>query len=270
MPCRSGDDFKLNIPDLETSYNQAKKRGLKIQAVLISNPSNPVGNVLDRESMYDLLAFVREKNIHLISDEVFAGSTHGSDGFVSMAEILETEEDIDRSRVHIIYGLSKDLCLPGWRVGAIYSFNENVLAVATKLARFTAVSAPTQRLLVTLLSDINFIEKFHKTNKARLKKMYNLFVTGLKDIGIECCKSSVSGFYCWADMSKFLRSYSERGEMELWDKLLTVAKINVTPGSSCHCIEHGWFRCCFTTLSEDDIPVVMNRIKKVIESISTH
>ncbi|OMO97994.1 Aminotransferase, class I/classII [Corchorus olitorius] len=193
--CRSTDNFTLSISALDQAFNQTRKRGTKIRGILLSNPANPVGNLLSRETLYDLLDFAREKNIHIISDEVFAGSMYGSEEFVSMAEVLDSD-DFDKNRVHIVYGLSKDLSIPGFRVGTIYSFNENVLAAARKLT-------------------------------------------------------------------------SEKGELELWDKLLNVAKVNVTPGSACHCIEPGWFRFCFTTLTEEDIPVVMERIRKVAETCTS-
>lgn len=264
IPCRSTNKFSLSIAALERGYKQARKRGIKVCGVLFSNPSNPVGNLMNRETLYDLLDFVTERNLHLISDEIHAGSTYGTEGFVSVAELLETE-DFDKNRVHIVYGLSKDLSLAGLRVGLIYSYNENVLAAASKLTRFCAISTPTRRLLVSMLSDTEFIDEYSKLNRERLGKMFVLFAEGLNQLGVECFKSS-AGFYCWADMSKFLRSYNERGELELWENLLNSGKINITPGSSCHCIEPGWFRCCFAAITERDIPEVMRRIGKVLGS----
>uniref|UniRef100_A0ACD5ZNN6 Uncharacterized protein n=1 Tax=Avena sativa TaxID=4498 RepID=A0ACD5ZNN6_AVESA len=264
VPCRSTDNFNISITALEIAYNQAKKRGVRVRGVLISNPSNPTGSFVPKQTLRDLLEFATEKNIHLISDEVFAGSTFESGEFVSVAEVVDELEDFDRGRVHIIYGLSKDLSLAGFRVGVIYSYNETIVAAAAKIARFSSVSTPTQRLLVVMLSDQKFISSYLKTNQERLRKAYHLLVDALKQVGIECFKSS-GGFYCWADMSKFIRSYSEKGERKLWDRLLEEAKVNVTPGSSCHCIEPGWFRCCFTTLSEQDIPVVVERLRRVTD-----
>ncbi|KAG6476579.1 probable aminotransferase ACS12 [Zingiber officinale] len=261
VPCRSTDNFSISVASLERAYTRAKNRSVKVCGILFSNPSNPVGNLLRTETLLDIIDFATEKNIHVIADETFAGSIHGNEVFVSMAEVLNTD-GVDRTRVHIVYSLSKVFCIPGVRVGIVYSFNECVLAAASRLSRFS-ISAPTHQLLISMLTDVKFIAQYLKMNRERLRIMYALLVSSLMELGVQCVKS-IGGFYCWMDMSKLMKSYSEKGEFELWKVMLDLAKIHLTSGTAYHCIEPGWFRLCFTTLSRNDVPLLMERLKRVI------
>ncbi|KAG9140173.1 hypothetical protein Leryth_015802 [Lithospermum erythrorhizon] len=260
----SSDNFAVTIDALDEAYNEASKQGKRIKGVLFANPSNPVGNMFSKEMLLNLLDFAREKNIHIISDEIYAGSRYGEEQFVSMAEIIDAGS-IDKDRVHIVYGLSKDLCIPGFRLGVVYTWNQDVLTASKKFTRFCSVPLPIQQILISMLSDTKFTHNFMKINQERLRKRYDLFVEGLETLGLGYTKGS-AGLYCWVNMSRLMSSNDEKGELELWEKLMNIAKISVTPGAACHCAEFGWFRCCFARLSEKDVCLTIDRMKKVVET----
>ncbi|KAK4283194.1 hypothetical protein QN277_000171 [Acacia crassicarpa] len=263
--CQSKDNFALSITNLEKAFSQAEKDQVKVRGIVFSNPANPVGNLLTRDMLKRLVHFAEKKNIHIIADEVLARSVYESDKFVSIAEVLDSE-GLNKNQVHIIYGLSKDLSLAGFRVGVIYSSNNTVVAAARKLSRFSPLSAPTQRLLISMLSDRKFIQEYFESNQKRMRQVRHELETGLSSLGIKCAKIN-AGFYCWADMRGLLRrTHSEEPELELWNKFIDVSKINIIPGSACHCHEPGWFGICFSALTSENIPVIIERIKKVVET----
>ncbi|KAG2291185.1 hypothetical protein Bca52824_037854 [Brassica carinata] len=246
IQCTSANGFRITKSALEEAYKQAQMLNLKVKGVLITNPSNPLGTTTTRTELNRLLDFVSRKNIHLISDEIYSGTVFASPGFISVMEVLKEKklENTDVSkRVHIVYSLSKDLGLPGFRVGVIYSNDDIVVAAATKMSSFGLISSQTQYLLSALLSDKNFTKNYLKENQIRLKNRHDKLVSGLEAVGIECLKSN-AGLFCWV-------------------------KINISPGSSCHCNEPGWFRVCFANMSEETLKVALIRLKMFVDGPSS-
>lgn len=236
-----------------------------MRGVLITNPSNPLGATIQRSVLEEILNFVMRKNIHLISDEIYSGSVFSSEEFVSIAEILEDRKYKNSAeRVHIVYSLSKDLGLPGFRVGTIYSYNDKVVTTARRMSSFTLISSQTQHLLASMLSDKEFTENYIKTNRERLKKRYDMIIEGLRSSGIECLKGN-AGLFCWMNLSSLLENPTRDGELALWDSVLHEIKLNISPGSSCHCSEPGWFRVCFANMSEKTLEVALKRIQNFMD-----
>ncbi|KAK9228471.1 hypothetical protein WN944_021422 [Citrus x changshan-huyou] len=271
IQCTSLNGFQITETAIEEAYQLAQKRHLKVKGVLVTNPSNPLGTTMSRNELNLLVNFITEKNIHLISDEIYSGTVFSSPGFVSIMEILKDrncENTQVWNRVHIVYSLSKDLGLPGFRVGAIYSNDDMVVAAATKMSSFGLVSSQTQYLLSALLSDKKFTQNYISENKKRLKQRHRKLVSGLEKAGISCLKSN-AGLFCWVDMRHLLRSNTFEAEMELWKKIVYDVKLNISPGSSCHCTEPGWFRVCFANMSEDTLKLSMKRLKAFVDSITT-
>ncbi|KAK4391765.1 1-aminocyclopropane-1-carboxylate synthase 7 [Sesamum angolense] len=262
--CDSSNDFDITPQALEAAYREAESKNVKVRGMLVTNPSNPLGITIKRSTLEDILDFVTRKNIHLVSDEIFSGSAFSSEDFVSVAEIVEARNFEDSERVHIVYSLSKDLGLPGFRVGTVYSYNDKVVITARRMSSFTLISSQTQHLLALMLSDKRFTENYIKTNRQRLKKRYQMIVDGLKSVGIECLRGN-AGLFCWMNLSSLLEKPTKEQELALWKLILHEVKINISPGSSCHCSEPGWFRVCFANMSEQTLKVALRRIHEFME-----
>ncbi|KAG5061277.1 hypothetical protein JHK87_002306 [Glycine soja] len=271
IQCTSSNNFQVTEPALQQAYQDAKKRNLRVKGVLVTNPSNPLGTTMSRGELNLLVDFIKDKDMHLISDEIYSGTVYNSPGFVSVMEILKDRNDLDIwDRVHVVYSLSKDLGLPGFRVGAIYSENHAVVAAATKMSSFGLVSSQTQYLLAAMLGDKKFTKNYISENQKRLKRRQRNLVSGLQKAGISTLKTNNAGLFCWVDMRHLLHSNTFEAEMDLWKKILYEVRLNISPGSSCHCTEPGWFRMCFANMSEDTLNLAMNRLKTFVEESSNN
>ncbi|RZC51634.1 hypothetical protein C5167_020057 [Papaver somniferum] len=263
--CDSSNNFQVTPKALEEAFDKATSMNVKVRGLLMTNPSNPLGASIQRSVLEEILDFVTRKNIHLVSDEIYSGSVFSSSEFISIAEILEARNCKDAERVHIVYSLSKDLGLPGFRIGTIYSYNDKVVTTARRMSSFSLISSQTQHLLSSMLLDTEFTDIYIKTNRERLRKRYEMIIGGLKKAGIECLKGN-AGLFCWMNLSPLLKNNSTReGELELWDSFLHEVKLNISPGSSCHCSEPGWFRVCFANMSEQTLDIALNRISTFME-----
>ncbi|KAJ8638524.1 hypothetical protein MRB53_012791 [Persea americana] len=262
--CNSKNNFQITVKALENAYQEAVAMNINIRGLLITNPSNPLGTTIQKSALEEILDFVTQKNIHLISDEIYSGSVFSSSEFTSIAEILKSQNNENSERVHIVYSLSKDLGLPGFRVGAIYSYNDKVVTTARRMSSFSLVSSLTQHLLASMLSDTEFTEKYIRTNRERLRKRHESIIKGLRDAGIECLEGN-AGLFCWMNLSPFLEERTREGELGLWNSILHEVKLNISPGSSFHCCEPGWFRVCFANMSQNTLEVALRRIYKFME-----
>ncbi|MCO5604603.1 hypothetical protein L7F22_058772 [Adiantum nelumboides] len=262
--CPSSKGFTITRTALEKAYTQAQRQGITVRAIVITTPGNPVGNILDADTICCVFNFAKAKGIHVISDEIYAASVFRGK-FVSASQILAAG-NYDSSFVHIVYGLSKDFGIPGFRVGLLYTTNEKILAAAQNFTRFCTVSSHTQRLLLYLLQDKDFIEMFLQENRRRLCNRYDAVLEGLQSAGINCAESS-GGLYCWLDLRHLLASTMPQAENSLWKKLLYEVKLNLTPGSACHYPEAGWFRLCFANVEDQTLNAALKRLHVFTEGM---
>ncbi|OIT37222.1 PREDICTED: 1-aminocyclopropane-1-carboxylate synthase-like [Nicotiana attenuata] len=261
--CDSSNDFKVTKKALESAYEKAQESNINIKGLLINNPSNPLGTILDSDTLKDIVTFINSKNIHLICDEIYAATVFDQPKFISVSEIVEEHVGCNKDLIHIVYSLSKDLGFPGFRVGIVYSYNDTVVNIARKMSSFGLVSTQTQHLIASMLSDETFIEKFIAESSERLGKRHEMFTKGLAQVGISTLKSN-AGLFFWMDLRRLLKELTFESELELWRIIINEVKLNVSPGCSFHCSEPGWFRVCFANMDDETMRIALRRIRNFV------
>ncbi|NP_001313149.1 1-aminocyclopropane-1-carboxylate synthase-like [Nicotiana tabacum] len=261
--CDSSNDFKVTKKALEAAYEKAQESNINIKGLLINNPSNPLGTLLDSDTLRDIVTFINSKNIHLICDEIYAATVFDQPKFFSVSEIVEEHVGCNKDLIHIVYSLSKDLGFPGFRVGIVYSYNDTVVNIARKMSSFGLVSTQTQHLIASMLSDEIFIEKFIAESSERLGKRHGMFTKGLAQVGISTLKSN-AGLFFWMDLRRLLKEPTLESELELWRIIINEVKLNVSPGCSFHCSEPGWFRVCFANMDDETMRTALRRIRNFV------
>lgn len=119
------------VPSLEDSFGPALLSALEesyenapcpIKALVLANPHNPLGRPYSRSILEQCMAFCQRRNIHLVSDEVFALSSFVSpdftnpEPFVSCLSIDPSSVGCDPQRIHVVWSMSKDLSASGVRL----------------------------------------------------------------------------------------------------------------------------------------------------------
>jgi aspartate/methionine/tyrosine aminotransferase len=267
-----------NRASLDAAVAKASKNGVTPRVLLLSNPQNPLGVCYPPAVVKEIVEWCRENKIHLVSDEIYAGSVYRKEvaDFTSTLEIASTdgEEFLGLGPyIHFVYALSKDFALSGLRVGALYSENPEIRLPLQKLNDLCSISSQTQLLverMMTTASDdpnISWTKRFLAKNHERIRARGDAWHACLDELGIPHLASS-AGLFVWMDFSEFLPetgSDSER-ERELYLELMHEYGLLFTPGSSMKNERPGFLRCVFTAASDDEFELGMERLRKYVDA----
>lgn len=101
------EDFQINVERLEALITERTK------AIVINTPNNPTGNCFTKETMENIARVAREKDLIVISDEIYTLYSF-QNPFMSMLQVAGMRE-----RTIVINSFSKDFTMTGWRIGHI-------------------------------------------------------------------------------------------------------------------------------------------------------
>jgi aspartate/methionine/tyrosine aminotransferase len=253
---RADSGFALTVDDLQAAYDAAD---VPVRVLLLTNPVNPTGRILANDEIRDAIAWARSVGIHVVINEIYALSVHGSTPFVPAGSLIDDIGD----DVHFVWAFSKDFAMSGFRCGVLTSLNENVRAAVSALAYWACVSGDTQHLLDTMLQDSEWVARYLTGMRARLRESYARTTSALTKTNIPFLRAD-AGLFLLCDFRQFLSEPTWGAEDALWQRILDDTNVNLTPGSACHIAEPGFLRLCFAQEPPDVVEAAIARIARTL------
>ncbi|CAI6341216.1 unnamed protein product [Periconia digitata] len=240
------------VDEYQAAYDKALSEGIKIRAVMLVNPHNPLGICYPPETIRALMTFCQTHKLHLISDEIYALSVFPSNTSTPtypFTSVLAIEQPgIDPDLLHVIYGISKDFALPGLRLGALLTRSATLKKSLSSILRFCPPSSTSLLIASTILENRAFCASFIEASRTRLAEAYAFTTARLDEMGIRYADGTNAGFFVFVDLSPFLVDEEGMGregrEQELAGRLLE-GGVCVQPGEE-HAVEVGWFRVVYS------------------------
>ena len=243
---KAENGFKLTAEELRGAISERTK------LLILPYPSNPTGAVMEREDLEALAEVLRDTNIAVISDEIYAELTFGKK-HVSVPSV-----DGMRERTILVNGFSKAFAMTGWRLGYLCAPKE-LCSVMTKIHQYAIMCAPTtsQYAAIEALrsSDNDVAQMLEEYDRRR-----RIIVKGFNDIGLEC-REPFGAFYAFPS----IKSTGMTSE-EFCEKLLYSKKVAVVPGTAFGDSGEGFIRASYC-YSLSHIKEALVRIKEFIDEL---
>ena len=246
VPTRFEDNFKISAEMVGSAITKRTKM------LILNSPSNPTGSVMDRKTLKDIAELCIEKNIMVLSDEIYEHIIYEGE-HVSIASF-----DGMFDRTITISGLSKTYAMTGWRLGWMVAPEKDIAAVnKLQTHSITCCTSFTQPAGVEALrgpqdSRIKMVGEFRKRR--------DLALDLLNDIrGVECNRPE-GAFYLFPKYDHKISS----DDLAMY--LMKDAHVAITPGSSFGRAGEGFFRLSYAT-SEDNIIEGIGSIKRSLSKL---
>ena len=246
---KAENDFKLTRAELEAVMTD------KTKAIILPYPCNPTGAIMEYEDILAISEAIKDTNVMVISDEIYAELTFGGKRHVSTPSVPGMKE-----RTILINGFSKTFAMTGWRLG--YACGPaKVLNMITKIHQFAIMCAPTT-------SQYAAIEALRNCD-AEVSKMLDeydmrrkIIVAGFNKLGLSC-REPKGAFYAFP----CIKSTGLSSE-EFCERLLESKHVAVVPGTAFGESGEGFIRTsyCYSTAH---IKEALKRIGEFLEELKS-
>ncbi|WP_418751934.1 aminotransferase class I/II-fold pyridoxal phosphate-dependent enzyme [Frisingicoccus sp.] len=246
LELKEKNEFRLTKEELLAAITP------KTKVLILPFPNNPTGSVLRKEDLEDIAEVCIEKDILVMSDEIYSELTYGAK-HVTIASLPGMKE-----RTILINGFSKAYAMTGWRLGytcAPHAILEQML----KIHQFAIMCAPTT-------SQYAAVEALKKGDRdvEEMRVSYNqrrrFLVHTFRKMGLKCFEP-FGAFYVFPSI-KELEMTSDEFAM----KLLEREKVAVVPGTAFGDCGEGFLRISYA-YSLDELKHATDRIARFVAEI---
>ena len=238
----------------ENQYRLTKEELLsaitdKTKILVMPFPNNPTGGVMRREDLEEIAQVCIEKDIYVLSDEIYSELTYGAD-HVSIASLPGMKE-----RTLLINGFSKSYAMTGWRLGYICG-PQVIVEQMTKIHQFAIMCAPTN-------SQYAAVEALRHgdADVAQMRTAYDqrrrYLMHAFKEMGLSCFEP-FGAFYVFPCIKEFGMSSDEFAT-----RLLEEEHVAVVPGSAFGACGEGFVRISYA-YSLENLKLAMERLSRFV------
>ena len=240
--------FRVKAEDLFPLVNE------KTKLLILSSPNNPTGALIEKEEMAKMAAFLKDKNIVVLSDEIYDRLCFDGKEPVSIVSFPGMA-----AKTIIVDGFSKSYAMTGWRLGygvmpatiakeinPLVVISNSCTATFTQIAGIEAYTGPQQAV---------------EEMKAVFERRRNLLVNGLNQLPGVTCAMPDGAFYAFPNF----RSYGMTSD-EMCQYLLETAYITTLSGSTFGVDLDGYIRLSYAT-AEAILEESLNRLETALKKL---
>ena len=243
---KAEDRFKLKPEQIINAITD------KTKAIIIGYPNNPTGATMDYEDYKAIVEVLKDKDIIVISDELYAELTYEG-VHVSIAQFPEMKE-----KTIVINGFSKAFAMTGWRIGYACG-HADALDQMKKIHQYALMCSPTTAQYAAIEALKN-----GEPEVRRMMEEYNrrrlVMVDGFRKVGLDCFEP-IGAFYVFPDIR-----VSGLSSDEFCERLLMEEKVLMVPGNAFGVCGEGFVRATYAT-SIDNIREALVRIRRFLDSL---
>jgi len=246
LETKAENNFRITADELKACITD------KTKALILVYPNNPTGAIMERTDLEAIADVIREKNIYVITDEIYAELTYNGKKHVSIASLPGMKE-----HCILISGFSKAFAMTGWRMGYLAA-PEEVLQQMLKIHQYAVMCSPTLSQYGAIEAMSNCLDETERMAK-EYDKRRRIITDAFREMGMPVFEPE-GAFYIFPDIRRFGMTSEE-----FCADILEKEHVAMVPGTAFGDCGEGFVRVSYA-YSIDNIQEALRRIRHYIDN----